>query len=171
MALLHRMAGNGPNLIWEANSFPSFIGWIYWFSFSSTLVLVAFLIWSAIQTRGKTDIAGYASAVILTILAAPIAWEHHYGAILPFFMPLLALALMRHEWIQSCFLLGLAWILIANYLPALSRFADGSFNFIQSYVFFGGLVFLYLSVQLNGPLGRSGSQQETAQLIKAAPDA
>jgi hypothetical protein len=170
MGLLHRLAGNGPNLIWEANSFPVFIPWIYWVSFLSSLLLFAFLIWASALSRGRTNIAGYAFALIVTILAAPIAWEHHYGAILPFFFPLLALGISRHATSQLV-LMGLAWILTANYLPPLSRFADSPFNPVQSYVFFGGLFFLFLTAQMSSWAVYPVEPLSARQSIKAAPDA
>lgn len=171
MGLLHRSAGNGPNLIWEANAFPAFIGWIHWVTALASLSLFIVLIYLSAKHYRRTDIASYACAIIVTILAAPIAWEHHYGAILPFFMPLLALALARDANKYFYFLLGLAWILTANYLPVSSRFADSPFNFVQSYVFLGGLIFLFLAVQIMRLTKHPSLEKETRQSIKAAPEA
>jgi alpha-1,2-mannosyltransferase len=171
MGLLHRLAGNGPNLIWEANAFPAFIGWIYRVTSLASLALFIFLIWLSAKSHRTADISGYAFAIILTILAAPIAWEHHYGAILPFFLPLLARALARDVKLYFYLLLGLAWVLTANYLPALSRFADSPLNFMQSYVFVGGMVFLFLTVQMVRLTADRSLNGATRQSILAAPDA
>jgi hypothetical protein len=171
MGLLHRMVGNGPNLVWDAHRFPVFIAWIYWVSSLASLMLFLFLIWVAFHVGHRRDIAGFAFALISVILAAPIVWEHHYGAVLPFFMPLLALALSRQVHFSFYIGLGLSWCLMANYLPALSRFAESSFNFLQSHVFLGGLIFLVLTAQMTLRPIPSEAAKKACQSIKAAPEA
>ena len=79
-------------------------------------------------------------AVSLTI-ASPIAWEHHYGVLLPAFG---FVAAMNAGRAAKLLLIVMSFIFVSNFIPAFNLLAETPYNFLQSYMLAGGLVFLLL---------------------------
>lgn len=74
---------------------------------------------------------------LVSTLASPIAWEHHYGVLLPAFA-LLARAFLDGELRRSqAALAALAWFLTANSWEAANVFAGTPLRFLQSTLLFG----------------------------------
>ncbi len=79
-------------------------------------------------------------AVSLTI-ASPIAWEHHYGVLLPVFGLVAAASAGRAAWL---ILIAISFIFVSNFIPSFNFLAETPYNFLQSYVLAGGLCLLLL---------------------------
>jgi hypothetical protein len=79
-------------------------------------------------------------ALSITI-ASPIAWEHHYGILLPIFAVLLTSSLASR---RRLVLIAASYVLISNFFPATNLLAPTVFNLAQSYLFFAALVVLIL---------------------------
>jgi alpha-1,2-mannosyltransferase len=79
-------------------------------------------------------------------IASPIAWEHHYGVLLPIFAVLVPTALPQKtfgKWTTAYLLV--AFLLISQKLDKLTNLLWNSpLNFVQSYMFFGALLLLIL---------------------------
>ena len=104
---------------------------------SSLLFLVLALVKSG-ASRART-VASYEFALmgLVATLASPIAWEHHYGVLLPAFA-LLARAFLDGELRGSqAGLAALGWFLTANSWEAANVFADTPLRFLQSTLLFG----------------------------------
>jgi hypothetical protein len=72
-----------------------------------------------------------------------MAWEHHYGVMLPIFV-WLWFAQFRQR-VGSVWPLALAWVLIADFLSPLNFLAAIPVaNVLQSYMYFGALLLLGL---------------------------
>jgi hypothetical protein len=78
--------------------------------------------------------------VSLTI-ASPIAWEHHYGVLLPVFA---LVAASNAGQPRQLMLVLLGFIFVSNFIPAFNLLAQTPINFTQSYMLAGGLLFLLL---------------------------
>jgi hypothetical protein len=79
-------------------------------------------------------------AVSVTI-AAPIAWEHHYGLLLPVYavaFPALATSRAGLVW------LALSYLLLATFIASARLLAPTIFNVFQSYMLFGSIILLSL---------------------------
>jgi len=72
-----------------------------------------------------------------------VAWEHHYGILLPLFAATAAETLRRKP-LAACTAaaLMLAFALTGQFFQPLQLFAATPFNFLQSYVLFGALLLL-----------------------------
>jgi hypothetical protein len=87
---------------------------------------------------------------LMATLASPIAWEHHYGILLP------AFALLAGSWLRGelrglqFWLVALAWILTANSWEAANVFAATPFRFLQSSLL-AGVVALAIALRLGSP--------------------
>jgi hypothetical protein len=137
--LLNRALGNGENLTWmEAMPAPHPI--VRAGTWLSSALLLLWALWprrrSAETAAGASDLAMIALACTV---ASPIAWEHHYGLLLPVFA-LLAAALGR----ERLPLLAVAFVLTSHTLRITDRLADTPWNFLQSYILVGALLVLLL---------------------------
>src|SRR5262249_37752851 len=83
----------------------------------------------------------FSTMALSLTMASPIAWEHHYGILLPVFALLLASSL--GHWVRVLLLAG-SYVLISNFFSAANALAWTYLNFAQSYVLFGALIVLML---------------------------
>lgn len=148
--LVNRMLFNGDNQVFSGNSFPPYNPIVYF----STLITSLLLIFSSLFWRyKKSNQVGVLdlSIVLLSLtIASPIAWDHHYGIILPIFAVLVPTAIYSKElgnWIKPTLLI--AFILSSQYIFLTNLLADTAFNFLQSYMFFSSLFVLYLLYKLS----------------------
>jgi len=142
--LLHRLASlSAPqlynNATFDAFRFPAYSPWVYW----ATLVSSAVILLTALMRRSAALGGGLAFAVLAVSLtiASPIAWEHHYGVLLPVFGLVAASNAGRG---MALVLIAAAFIIVSNFIPAFNILAETPYNFLQSYMLAGGLLFLAL---------------------------
>ena len=138
--LLNRAIFNGENLPYHPYVYPPFVPWIY----SVTLAMAALLGLLALaypwreRAGGMADLAAIA---VVSVIATPMAWEHHYGVMLPIFVWLWFGEYRRGE--GRVWPLAVAWVLIADFLSPLNSLAAIPVaNVLQSYMYFGALLLL-----------------------------
>jgi alpha-1,2-mannosyltransferase len=131
------------NLEFHMSEFAPFNPWVYGITVvSSAVILLAAIAWRSKDEDRAFDFCRM--AVSLTV-ASPIAWEHHYGILLPLFAATTAATLRRRpagSWTGLA--LALAFVLTGQYFQPLQRLAPTRFNVLQSYVLFGALLLLVL---------------------------
>ncbi len=141
--LVHRLLFNGPNLEWSANTFPPYHPWVHAATVASSAMLLAFGLWW--QRRAQPTALHLSHFVLVLTMASPIAWEHHYAALLP------VGALMVAHWASASpkhgngitAVLALSLVLVAGaFGPLLNMLASTRWNFMQSYVLFSALALL-----------------------------
>lgn len=142
--LLNRIAGLGApglyaNVNFDAYGFPPYTPWVYWMTIASSAIILisAFIRKSDAASR----MLAFAIVGLSLTVASPIAWEHHYGVLLPIFALAAGLMVGKPSYLL---MLALGYGLVGNYFPSLNYFADTPFNFIQSYTLAGGLILLLL---------------------------
>ncbi len=144
--LLNRAIFNGENLPYHPYVYPPFVPWIYAVTLATTavLVLVALMYPWRERAGGMADLAAIG---VVSVVATPMAWEHHYGVMLPVFV-WLWFAVYRRG-VGSAWALALAWVLIADFLSPLNFFAAVPVaNLLQSYMYFGALLLLGLLLRV-----------------------
>ncbi|MFP6607068.1 MAG: glycosyltransferase family 87 protein [Myxococcota bacterium] len=152
--LAHRLLGNGNNREW-ANAFPPFDGRVYAATLAASLLLIAgALFYRRRDTAPEVDLS---ILIVSVTIASPIVWTHHYGVFLPLFALTLPVVLETSRGRRlNLAVLAVSYLLVANNYRVVNRlFAETSVNFVQSYVFFGGLLFLGLLYRLRAPAERS----------------
>ena len=140
--LLNRAIFNGENLPYHPYVYPPFVPWIYAVTLATTAVLVLLVLGYRWRERagGMADLAAIG---VVSVIARPMAWEHHYGVMLPIFV-WLWFAVYRRG-VGSVWALALAWVLIADFLSPLNFLAAIPVaNVLQSYMYFGALLLLGL---------------------------
>ena len=123
------------------HGFPPFSWLVYGGTLAASIVLLS----AAILQRGNEGDPGrvfdFCAMVLSITIASPIAWEHHYGIILPVFGVLLGASIGNR---RRLVLVAVSYVLISNFIPATNLLAATPFNFAQSYLFFAALVVLAL---------------------------
>lgn len=142
--LMNRLLFNGSNLQWTGDAFAPFNGWVY----ACTLLSSVFLLIVALRSprpKATSDSSTDFMLVSLTAtMASPVAWEHHYGILLPIYAVLLPQLSQHRIWGSFTLpLLGLSYWLTSNYFYVAKKFAAlPLLNIFQSYLFFGALIVL-----------------------------
>ena len=153
---MNRFLFNGSNLQWIPNdSFPPFNPVVYTFTLmSAVLIIGTALIWRY-REPDSSGITELAIMMMSLTIASPIAWEHHYGILLPIFAiaaPKLLSNRVFWRWTMACFL-G-AFLMASQRLDITNRLADTQLNIFQSYLFFAGIIVLFSLYRIS--LGNKG---------------
>ena len=148
------MLGNGNNREW-ANAFPPFDSRVYAATLAASLLLIAGALFH--RRRDTAPEVDLSILIVSVTIASPIVWTHHYGVFLPLFALTLPVVLETSRGRRlNLAVLAVSYLLVANNYRVVNRlFAETSVNFVQSYVFFGGLLFLGLLYRLRAPAERS----------------
>ena len=142
--LLHRLFFNGENLEWQANVFPPYHPIVHWMTLaSSAFILATAMLWRRNKTPGTLDLA----LIILSLtMASPIAWDHHYGVLLPILaVSLPAVLVLRAFGTWTAAYVWIAVFLVSQKLDELTKWSASTWlNPLQSYLFFGSLMILLM---------------------------
>jgi len=146
--VINRLLFNGNNLEWVGDSFPSYHPVVYYSTVvSSVAILGAALFW---RVRQRPQLLDLALIFLSVTMASPVAWEHHYGILLPIFAVLIPAAIARRpfgKWTEAYLLT--AYFLVSQTLDLFTaQFANTYLNFLQSYLFFGAVMVLVLLYRL-----------------------
>lgn len=148
------------NLVWSKSTYPPYTWWVY-----ATTTTAAVLIIGAALLRCR-DSADHDRSLDLSIMAlsvtiaAPVAWEHHYGVLAPILALLAPLAMARPyllAWLCAGFVLS------SQYFPLAKLTASTPLNFLQSYLLFGAAIVLAILHVLRG---RRHAPDQTAYALR-----
>jgi hypothetical protein len=132
------------NLEIRGGQFPPFNPWVYGPTLAaSVLILAAALLRRMGPDNGAWDLSRMA---VSCTMASPIAWEHHYGVVLPVFAIVLAAAAAdraRLAWLVA------SYVLISTFVPAVNLLAPTLLNPLQSHLLAGA--FILLAILHRGP--------------------
>jgi len=152
------------NLEFFEGDFPPFNPWIFGATLATSLLILAAALLRT-GTAGDPDRKlDFSIMALSATMASPIAWEHHYGVMLPVFAVLLVASLghpRRLVW------LGISYVLISNYISATQLLAPTLWNVAQSYGFIAALAVLVMlhcskpGWQLRDPVSRPGAKAAT----------
>jgi hypothetical protein len=145
--LMNRLLFNGNNLIWDAARYAPYNSIVYFGTLVSSLTLVVLALFYPWKAR-KAGAADFACCVLVSTMASPIAWEHHYAIILPVFAWLWFGDYTGGSANKSALPIALAYILISNDILPVSAVAQvPALNILQSYLYLGAIIVLALLLQ------------------------
>ena len=151
--LLNRLLGNGLNLEWE-DTFPPPHALVQLGTHLAAATLLATALWP--PRRGAGDAFDLSLATIAATAASPIAWEHHYGMLLPVFALLLPAVLAHAGGRRPVWLLALAYVLCSQSWRSADRLVGTPFSVLQAYLYFGALLLMGLLVWARSRARESG---------------
>ena len=138
--LLNRAIFNGENIPYHPYVYPPFVPWVYYVTLATTAILVLLALFYPWRQRSGS-MADLSAIGVVSVIATPMAWEHHYGIMLGIFI-WLWFGVYRHGSARVLWLAA-AWVLIADLLsPFNALSAIPVANILQSYMFFGALLLL-----------------------------
>jgi alpha-1,2-mannosyltransferase len=142
--LANRLIFNGENLQWEAKAFPPFNPIVYISTLVSSLILISLALIPISPKRSEGGIVDFLIIALSSVMASPIAWEHHYGILLPIYAVLLPLSLMESTFSRAnIILLALTYVFSSNYFKITDMLANiPILNIFQSYLFIAAFVLL-----------------------------
>ena len=147
--LMHRALGNGINLRSDNSVFaPADIRVIAATFFTTLIFLAIALVPALLSGQRRPDIIDFAITAICATLASPIAWEHHYGGLLPLSGVALVMLCATAPHCSALAMLIASWVLSTNFLPAVNYLSNTPLNFLQSYLFFAALILLGVFINL-----------------------
>jgi alpha-1,2-mannosyltransferase len=125
-------------LEFENGKFAPYAPAVYWGTVVSSAIILGAALLHRRTNSGSGRLLDFATMGLSLTIASPIAWEHHYGLLLPIFA-LLAARLCRSASLAS---LACVYALAATYIQAAQLLAQTPFNPLQSYLLFAGLAVL-----------------------------
>lgn len=147
--LVNRMLFNGNNLDWDAWHFAPPNDIVRLLTMATSALLIGGVMLFNRKLPESESWLGFVTAGLAFTLASPVAWEHHYGILLPIFALVFPKAWeLRGKWKGGLIWLGAAYILSANIFLFTNATAATQWNFLQSYLFFGGLILLGVLVKM-----------------------
>jgi hypothetical protein len=141
--LLNRLFQNGNNLVWAQASFAPYNPWIHAATVATSAALIGTALFWRRREHERASLVDFLIAALSFTMASPIAWGHHYGIMAAMFAVALPATLGSARFgTGSLVLLAVSYLLSATHLKVTDLTADTSFNFVQSYLFFGAILLL-----------------------------
>lgn len=146
---LQRLFDNGQSRIWDPVAYPPFHPLVYAGTLVGSLLLLGAGLFWAPRIRPRADAVDLAGFAVALTLASPLAWEHHYGVLLPILAVALVATLERPvRGRASLALLAVCGLIASNYFEALGRLSGTVWNPLQSLLFGAAIALLALLLGL-----------------------
>jgi alpha-1,2-mannosyltransferase len=129
------------NLEFIDGQFPPFNAWVYGGTLLSSLAILAAALFHRSTAGDPGRAFDFCIMALSCTMASPIAWEHHYGILLPICAVLVTAATTRVLWVVW---LAVAYSVASVFIPATKLLASTPLNFVQSYVLFAALSLLVM---------------------------
>lgn len=139
--LLNRLLFNG-NPEWDPFSFAPYNPWVHAGTLATSVLLVAIALFWRRHEHRHAALTDLLIAMLSLTMASPIAWEHHYGIMLPMFAVVVTATTESRLGRSGLATLVVAFALTSNFYMITDQFAATSFNFLQSYLFFAAVALL-----------------------------
>jgi hypothetical protein len=145
--LLNRLLFNGYSLIWNEKAFAPFNPIVMAGTVLSSLALVGVSLFFPWGPSRKSSADDFACCTLVATMASPVAWEHHYGILLPIFIWLCFGKSASLTSRSRVILIALAYVLASDNIELLDALAPiPILNVFRSYLFLGALIVLMLLV-------------------------
>ncbi len=141
---LQRLLRNGfsdpsPGYFW----YPPYNAVVYFGTLLSTVALLTFALVVPMWRRWRDPVADFVLFGLVSTIASPIVWTHHYGVFYAGCVYVVAVSLRQTGRISAAFVV--CFVLLANYAVVLGSCAANPFvNWIYSYPLYAGLVLIGL---------------------------
>jgi alpha-1,2-mannosyltransferase len=146
--ILNGYISSNNSLYWDSLRFTPYDPAVYAGTAAASALVLAAVVYLPLSGRKtRPGIADLGVAAICTVIGSPVAWEHHYGILLPLFAVMLKYLLDQPAGPRrgiNLVCLGVSWILVANFIPFSNLLAGTPFSILQANLFFGALLLLVL---------------------------
>jgi alpha-1,2-mannosyltransferase len=148
--LLNRLLFNGNTLAWDPHNFAPYHPIVYAGTLLTSILLIGFSLFFPWADR-LGGVADFACFGLAATMASPVAWDHHYGILVPILAWLWFGDYAWRNQRREVILIGVAYFLTSNvFVPASFVAAIPLVNVLQSYVYIGSLLLILLLVRSRG---------------------
>lgn len=140
--ILNAVLGSASPLVWDANGFPPYNPVIYLGSLATAALLIGAALWPRRGQGALNGILDFQFAALAFTMAAPIAWEHHYGIMPPILATLFCLLAAAPESprIRQQLAVLLAVFVLSAVCVTSGKYTSPTWlNLAVGYLFFAGL--------------------------------
>jgi hypothetical protein len=142
--LFNRWFFNGVNLEWQETSFAPLNSTVLICTAAAASIVVAAALFAP-RRQAQGSLTDLAIAGLTATVASPIAWEHHYGVLLPLLAATAGDVLRRRPLGGlTAAALALVFVLTGQFFQPFQHLAATRLNVLQSYVLLGGLLLIAL---------------------------
>ena len=146
--ILNRLLLDGPSPAFDPHAFAPYNPYVHAGTILATLGFLLLALAPAVLRRGREPgPLEFGIAGLCFTMASPIAWDHHYGIMLPLYVvtlqALLTGAPLRLQR-SGLLLLALSWCLSAGFPTSLRAIGLPPWNIVQAHLFFGATILLGL---------------------------
>ena len=146
--LLNRLVGNGPVLEWQRDQFAPYDPVVRWLTLLSAVLLMLVALWYRRVVRSSMPECDAAAFLIAVTAGAPIAWEHHYGVLLPIAALATGPAIATDRHATRTGLLIVAVLISGQYLTVTHATASTPWSIAMSYTLAAALLLLGVLLSL-----------------------
>lgn len=143
--LLHRLLFNGGNLSvgqhWLSH-FPPFHPVVYAGTVVSSAVILGLAFLPRVPAGERDAPVDFAAVALAATMASPMAWDHHYGVLLPIFALLYRRLEEGRLSTGHALVAGGAYVIATTHVDAVARLAETRANVLQSLLFFAAVTVL-----------------------------
>jgi len=150
--LLQRLLHNGDNLEWDESRYPPVNPFVVVGTLLASATLASICLFWRRRAFGANDIFDLMAAELTCVMASPVAWEHHYGILLPIYAAAGPMTL-ECRWRTIAWIVA-SYVLTSNYFGVTRLTANTVLNVAQSHLLFGAGIVLVLLYRMRG-LGES----------------
>ena len=151
--ILNWYLSSDDSLHWHESSFPPYNSLIHVGTMAASLLALALVVAPPLLAKRRATLTDLGAAAICSVVGSPVAWEHHYGILLPLYLVALfqvfAMSGGSRRFL-AIVTLTLSWVLVANFIPFASLWAHTYWVALQAYCFFGALLLLVFFLSLKG---------------------
>lgn len=140
--ILNALLGTANPFVWEEHGFPPYNPVVHLGSLAAAVILIAVGLWHQSSRSLLNGLLEFQFAALAFTMAAPIAWEHHYGIMAPMLATVFCLLVAAPESTQRMRqLLALAAVyLLSTICVTSNEYTSATFlNLAFGYLFFAGL--------------------------------
>lgn len=145
--ILNDWLGTANPLIWDERGFPPYNPYVHVGGLIAAILLIGGSLLVRMERPGMNGLLSFQAAALAYTMAAPIAWEHHYGILPPVLVSLFCVfaaaplnSVRRPRLIAFCAVYLLSAICITSNKYAIAT----PLNWFHGYLFAAGLGVIYL---------------------------
>ena len=151
--ILNGLMGTADPLVWQERGFPAYDPVVRYGSLAAALLLIAGSLWFKADRPAFNGLLEFQAAALAYTMAAPIAWEHHYGILPPILVTLFCqFAAAPESGVRKKRLIafGIVYAFCTFSVTSIKYHVATPLNWLHGYLFFaalGVITLLWLSAR------------------------
>jgi hypothetical protein len=137
---VERWLGDADSAHWSDRDYPPFHPTVYCVTTAFSIAIVLMALLGPSRRARSGNVLDFGLFALAMTIGSPVAWEHHYGVMLPVFATALCVALDFEAGRGRLMWLAASYVLSANFFPFTNEFAGTPLRILQSLLLAGALL-------------------------------